>query len=132
MPISELRLIKRCAEFINRARFEEVPPRRRGIYVLFRYRPRLHRYDVVYVGMARGDKASMKRRLRSHSRKKNEWTHFSIFEVWENIRQEEVEELEGLFRHIYRYDNSANRLNVQRAYKKLKKVRDDSLKSWRK
>jgi len=133
MPVSELKLIKRCAEFIHRDKLEEVPPRRRGIYVLFRYRPRLHSYDVVYVGMAaRGDKASMKRRLRSHSRKKAGWTHFSIFEVWDNIQKGEIEELEGLFRHIYRSDTRANRLNVQRGYKKLKKVRDDNLKSWRK
>jgi hypothetical protein len=85
---------------------------------------------VVYVGMARGDKATMKRRLRSHSRKKAGWTHFSIFEVWENISKNEIEELEGLFRHIYRSDTRANRLNVQRGYKKLKKIRNDDLETW--
>ncbi|GAF97179.1 unnamed protein product, partial [marine sediment metagenome] len=32
------------------------------------------------------------------------WTHFSIFEVWENITENEIKELEGLFRQIYRKD----------------------------
>ena len=58
-------------------------------------------YAVVYIGMARGPKSGMRERLSSHARgtKKDEWTHFSIFEVWDNIREEEVEELEGLLRH---------------------------------
>ena len=33
-----------------------------------------------------------------------------------------IEELEGLFRHIYRYDTQANGLNVLRSYKKLQRV----------
>ncbi len=85
---------------------------------------------MVYVGMASGKRGGIRGRLRSHSRKKAGWTHFSIFEVWDNIQKGEVEELEGLFRHIYRSDTRANRLNVQRGYKKLKKIRDNDLKAW--
>jgi hypothetical protein len=74
--------------------------------------------------MAGGEKkAGINGRLRSHLKKKaNQWTHFSAFEVWDNIREDEVRELEGIFRHIYRKDTRANRLNKQRSFKKLAKV----------
>ena len=103
MPVSELRLIKRCAEFLEQKDINNIPPYTRGIYVLFKYRPRLNKYDVVYIGMAAAEKAGIRGRLRVHRRKKRHlWTHCSVFEVWENIREDEVAELEGLFRHIYR------------------------------
>lgn len=130
MAVSELRLIKRCAEFYEKKDIRKIPPYTRGVYALFKYRTRLDKYDVVYIGMAAGTKtASIRGRLRVHRLKKGKlWTHFSAFEVWDNIREEEVKELEGLFRHIYRKDTKANRLNQQRAYKKLSKVRRASLK----
>jgi hypothetical protein len=63
-------------------------------------------------------------RLRRHKRSKTAlWTHFSVFEVWPNIRDEEVSELEGLFRHLYRYDAAANKLNKQRGFKPIRTVR---------
>jgi hypothetical protein len=130
MSIEELRLIYRCAEYKERNQIREVPWRTRGIYVLYKYRPKLRRYDVVYVGMARGA-AGILGRLRTHNRQKDDWTHFSIFEVWANITQQEVEELEGLFRHIYRSDTRANRLNVQKKYKKLIKVRNNDPATWK-
>jgi len=109
---------------------KNIPPWTRGIYVLFKYRPRQDKYDVVYIGMAAGIKtASIRGRLRVHKRRKDRlWTHFSAFEVWDNIREEEVKELEGLFRHLYRKDTKANSLNQQRAFKKLSKVRRDTQK----
>jgi hypothetical protein len=125
MPVSELRLIKHCIEFLPQEKVNNIPPYTRGVYVLFRYRPGLKKYDVVYVGMAAGMKAAgILNRLRTHRRgkKRKLWTHFSAFEVWDNIRQEEVEELEGLFRHIYRKDTRANRLNKQKGFKKLRRV----------
>ena len=130
MPISELRLIKRCAEFCKKKDIKNIPAYTRGIYVLFKYRPRLNKYNVVYIGMAAGTKtASIRGRLRVHRRQKgNLWTHFSAFEVWDNVGEEEVKELEGLFRHIYRKDTRANKLNRQRAFKKLSKVRRDTKK----
>jgi len=130
MPVSELRLIKRCAEFCKKKDITSIPGHTRGIYVLFKYRPRLNKYDVVYIGMAAGTKtASIRGRLRVHQRKKGKlWTHFSAFEVWDNIREDEIQELEGLFRHLYRKDTKANRLNQQRAFKKLTKVRRDTKK----
>ncbi len=100
----------------------------RGIYALLRWRPRLRQYDVVYVGMAR---RGVKARLRSHARTKRDlWTHFSIFEVFDNVRGEEIEEFEGLLRHIYRRDSRSNRLNAQKSFAKLRRVRTRSFDEW--
>jgi hypothetical protein len=138
MPQSELRLVKRFIEYVAKADIGQfVPPRCRGIYVLFRRRKvrrsgeRKTKHDVVYVGMAAaGRRSGIRGRLMTHRKKKgDEWTHFSAFEVWDNIRDEEVVELEGLFRHIYRNDTAANRLNVQGGFKKLKRIKLRSLKS---
>jgi len=123
MPQSELRLIRHCVEFCEKEEIGRIPPGTRGIYVLFKKKPR-GKFDVVYVGMAGGKKAGIRSRLKSHFRsKKKFWTNFSAFEVWENIREEEVREIEGLFRYIYRKDSQANKLNLQRGFKKLVKIR---------
>lgn len=134
MPASELRLIKRCMEYISKVDVSKVPIYTRGIYALLRYRPKLKNYDVVYIGMAGGPRAGIRGRLISHRRKKAEsWTHFSVFEVWENIREEEVQELEGIFRHIYSKDTRANRLNKQKSFKKLTRIhRQTKAEGWMK
>jgi hypothetical protein len=73
--------------------------------------------------MARGLKTGIAGRLGDHRRNKGGlWTHYSAFEVWDNITEKEVEELEGLFRHLYRFDSKANALNKQGSYKPLKLV----------
>ena len=130
MPESPLRLVKRFAEFKHKDLVKQVPRSRRGLYVLYRLAEDNGKkyYDVVYVGMAtRG----IRGRLESHvKRKKDLWTHFSAFEVWDNIRDEEIIELEGLFRHLYRKDSRANGLNVQRTFKKAVKVRQNQPKKW--
>ena len=131
MSISPLRLIKHSLEFVPKADIRRVPNRARGIYVLYKYQRRSGSYNVVYVGMARGERSGMAGRLLSHRRNKAHlWTHFSVFEVWDNIRTEEVEELEGLFRHLYRQDSRANSLNKQRSYKPLDRVRRASEGVW--
>lgn len=128
MPASELRLIKRCAEYLPQEDCNIVPRQTRGIYILLHYKSKHKRYDVVYVGMT---DRSIRGRLGAHLRKKrNEWTHFSIFEVWDNIREEEIKELEGIFRHIYKDDTRANRLNRQRGFKKLKKIKNNMVEEW--
>ena len=142
MSVSELKLIKRCVEFCDIDQIRHIPPKTRGIYVLFNKRRKLNartkkwkdKYDVVYIGMARGTKTGAHSRLSAHrrsKRKQDKWTHFSLFEVWDNITQSEVAELEGLFRHIYRKDTRANSLNVQRGFKKLKKIGKEKLRDWR-
>ena len=68
-------------------------------------------------------KAGMRARLRLHRRKKRgHWTHFSLFEVWDNIRGEEIRELEGLFRHIYKFGSQASPLNAARGFKAIRAI----------
>lgn len=124
MPQTLLRFFRRSAEFILKERILELPRKLRGIYVLYQKKPGSKtQFEVVYVGMARAGKGGgIRFRLTEHRREKKDWTHFSAFEVWDNIRDEEVIELEGLFRHIYRRDPNANRLNAARGFKLLKKL----------
>jgi hypothetical protein len=130
MPFSSqhghsLRLVRSCAQWIPKARIDFVPTGLRGIYALHRYRPRIAKYDVVYVGMADGE-AGIRARLKAHAnskRKRDLWTHFSAFIVWPNITEAEITELEGLFREIYRKDKRANALNRQRRCRQLQNVR---------
>ena len=125
MPQSPLRLIRRRIEYIEVDKIPNLPPRLRGIYVLYRHLParrgERERFEVVYVGMAKT--GGIRGRLRSHRRtKKDLWTHCSVFEVWDNIRDDEVAELEGLFRHLYRHDSAASALNKQRSFKPMQRV----------
>ena len=97
--VSPLRLLKRREEFVPVARVNALPRGMRGIYVLYVNRPRLRRFDVVYVGMAAT--GGIRSRLRSHKgTKKGLWTHCSVFGVWENVTPDEVKELEGILRHL--------------------------------
>ena len=131
MPKSELRLIKNTLEYKSIDEIEAVPVRTRGIYALYKRAKNRKNFDLVYVGMARGAKAGIKGRLRSHKKYKSGlWTHFSVFEVWDNIVEAEVEELEGLFRHLFKFDRKANSLNKQKGFKKLRKIRKRTEKEW--
>jgi predicted nuclease of predicted toxin-antitoxin system len=126
MPQSPLRLIRRSLEYLTVDEVGALPPNLRGIYVLYEFitprgRSLKPHYDVVYVGMAR--KGGIRGRLRSHKRSKRKlWTHCSVFEVWDNIRDDEVAELEGLFRHLYRDDSTAGALNKQRGFKPMRRL----------
>ena len=141
MAFSELRLIKNSMERVSKDDIKDVPLRTRGIYVLFKHRRKKDEngifkdiYDVVYVGMARGLKSGIAGRLLIHQRhpdKGEQWSHFSAFEVWDNIREDEIAELEGLFRHIYRFDSRANKLNIQKSYSPLIRIRRQSKKNWK-
>jgi len=131
MTQSYLRLIKRFSEYIRIDEINKMPKGIRGIYVLYKFRSRLKKYDVVYVGMNKSGKGGIRKRLKTHRRlKKGLWTHCSIFQVWDNISDEEILELEGLFRHIYRSDSRANKLNKQGSFKKLKKIEDPNFSLW--
>ena len=133
-----LRLIQCAWEFVPKADVRKVGGDRRGIYVLYERKgfletargKRVQRFDVLYVGMA---DISFRSRLRSHlrSKRKKAWTHFSVYAVWPNITREEIRELEGLFRHIYRYDAKANSLNLQRGFKGMRPARVRRADHWR-
>ena len=133
MCANGLKLVRRFTEFCPRDEINAVPSNTRGIYALLKYHPRLKLYDVVYIGMAGGISAGIKGRLKRHYKSKTKadlWTHFSLFEVWPNITEDEIKELEGLFRQIYRKDKRANKLNKQKQFGKLKKVRENKLSLW--
>lgn len=131
MPWSECRFIKRMAEFLPKTEIRHIPANTRGIYALLK-ETKKGTFDVVYIGLSAGEKAGITSRMRAHKRKKGvEWTHFSIFEVHDNIFNNEICELEGLFRHIYRKDTRANRLNKQGRYKKFRKITTKSLENWK-
>jgi hypothetical protein len=89
MPQSVLWLIKRTTEFVPKDGIGLLPRRLRGVYVLYKRRIKQgkRKYDVVYVWMAAaGRGGGIRGRLTSHYRRKGElWTHFSAFEVWDNI-----------------------------------------------
>jgi hypothetical protein len=120
-----LRLVRSCAQWIPKTQIDSVPKGLRGIHALHRYRPRILKFDVVYVVMADGS-AGIRARLKTHvnsKRKRKLWTHFSMYAVWPNITEAEIAELEGLFREIYRKDKRANALNRQRRCRQLQNVR---------
>lgn len=132
MQKSELRLIKNALEYLPKEDVNIIPSGTRGLYVLYKRKGKVkadsHHYDFVYIGMA---SSSIRSRVNKHIKSKgNLWSHFSFFEVWDNISDDEIAELEGLFRHLYKFDSKANSLNKQKAYKKLVRVRRQTEKSW--
>jgi len=129
MPLAHTYLFKRSFEFIPLSEIGGLPTLIRGIYVLYKEEPQSgskSKMDVVYVGMARGDSSGVKGRLKKHVKTKADWTHCSVFEVWDNIYPQQIEELEGLFRHLYRRDSIANKLNKQKAYAPLERLAKDT------
>jgi hypothetical protein len=107
---SKCRFIKHVAEFVPWEFSKFIPSDTRGIYALLDKHGL--RFDVVYVGKTN---YGMFSRLGRHRRDwlKSKWTHFTIFEVHDNITDKEIGELEGLFRHMYRKDSKTNRHNSQ-------------------
>ncbi len=108
-----------------------IPPATRGIYALLKRHKQTDRFDVVYIGMT--SRSKIGRRLARHKQDQAKiWSHFSIFEVRDNVSEAEIEELEGLFREIYRKDKRANRFNRQKKCKKIQTVRENNLGKWKK
>jgi hypothetical protein len=144
MPVSKLRWIKQCIEFCPQKEAEDIPHKIRGLYVLYNApdmpdnkpdkQGRHKRYDVAYVGIAFGEKVGgVHGRIKKHlssERKRGKWTHFSVFKVWENVRGDELRELEGLLRHLYRKHPGTNSLAKAKSYQRLKnkEVRVNDLK----
>ena len=138
MSYSNLRFIKQCAEYLTRDNIKYIPKNTRGIYTLSYKHKKSNEYEIVYVGMSRGKRAGIRSRITKHadSKKKNidpkkSCTHFSIYEVWDNISEIEVQEIEGLLRHLYRKSALSNPLNMQRRFVKLSKVKNDNLTHWK-
>jgi len=128
---SPLRLIKRWRRYLERNDWSAVPNRTRGIYVLYRFR-RAKQYEVVYIGVAglgRGGRRGIKGRLRTHHRRKKGWTHYSFFEVHDNVFTEEIRELESILLGIFRHDPRIKLLNMVTGSRKLYKLQRPS--AWR-
>ena len=120
MTQSPLRLIKAIIELIPQSEIIKLPKGIRGIYALFKGRPQRNIYNVRYVGMST---TSVRGRLMRHCEKKGPlWSHCSVFQVWENIRDEEIKELEGILRHIYHRDQVANKLNKMKSFEAFKRI----------
>lgn len=128
-----LRLIKRCRFYTERGEWKPVPRLTRGVYVL--YLKRITRkkpiFDVTYIGVGGTGKnptSGIGRRLRSHDKNKKDWTHYSFFEVHDNISREEILELESLFLRIFRNDSRVKLANVMFGSKVFKTLSKD--KAW--
>jgi hypothetical protein len=90
---SLLRLIKRWRQYQPRGNWAGVPKQTRGIYVLYK-ETRERKQAVVYIGVAgigRNGGGGIKGRLKSHNRKKKGWTHYSVFEVHDNVSPDELQ-----------------------------------------
>lgn len=116
-PQAPLRLIKRCRLYVPRDE-RKIPHITRGIYVLYCKKPRRGKekvFEVFYIGVggvSKKAKSGIGARIKSHRKTKEEWTHYSFFEVHDNVSREEILELEGLFLRIFRHDHRVKLDNV--------------------
>jgi hypothetical protein len=138
MPKQSLfRLVKRWRRYQLRENVKRTPRHTRGLYVL--YRRNADDYEVVYIGVAGlgpGGTGGIRGRLESHSRSarranrratkvaKN-WTHYSMFEVHDNITREEIMELEAVLLAIFRHDPRVGLANKQKGSHKLYVLRNE-------
>jgi hypothetical protein len=129
MLAGSTKFIKRCAQWIPREKSRDIPPATRGIYALLQYRQKRKKFDVAYIGMT--SRSSVGRRLARHKLDHGKtWSHFSIFEVQDSVSEEELVEIEGFFREIYRKDTQANQFNRQKKCKLIRGVRENDLTKW--
>lgn len=129
MPLqSPLRTVKRWQRYVPRLEWSEVPRNTRGFYVLYVKRQG-GRYEVSYIGISGTGRhgGRIRSRLRSHTRHKDGWTHFSLFEVHNNITGEEIREVEALLLQIFRHDPRIRLSNVQTGSRKFSQTRKTTL-----
>lgn len=127
---SLLRFIKRWKRYDLRQNWNQIPLKTRGVYVLYE-KAAGEKYNVVYIGVAGLGKTGgggARGRLKSHNTRIKNWTHFSLFEVHDNITREEIRELEALLLAIFRHDPRIHLANKQKGSKKLYQLRH--VKQW--
>jgi hypothetical protein len=128
---SLLRIFKRCRLYVDPTEgvgWEEAVRVTRGVYVL--YQKKGKNYNVKYIGIGGSgnvQKTGVFARLKQHQKYKSDWTHYSIFEVHDNITGEEIRELEGLFLMIFRNDENVQLVNKQKKMNKFLELSEDSL-----
>ena len=129
-----LRLIKRCRLHLKQGDWQ-IPPVTRGVYVLYRERPgrgKHKTFEVFYIGVGGISKeahSGVGGRVKHHAKsksKRDKWTHYSFFEVHDNVSREEIVELESLFLWIFGSDPRIKLANVQLGLKTLKHLSKDS------
>jgi hypothetical protein len=132
-----LRIVKRCRFYLARGEWKKIPHVTRGIYVLYKKKPQRGNektYEVFYIGAAgvsKNGKSGIRGRIKNHDKtKKAGWTHYSFFEVHDNVSHEEILELEGLFLHIFGHDPRVKLDNVQRGSTILRALSKDSAPAW--
>jgi hypothetical protein len=135
MPYANCKFIKHIAEFQSKEERNNVPNNTRGIYILLNQsKDNKDKYEVVYIGMSgRSTIRGVHARLAEHNQNKNKkWTHFTVFEVHDNITYAEIKELEGLILCIYRKDPRVNKHNAQLRYEPFHdpKVLKKNFKKW--
>ena len=131
-----LRLIKRCRLYLRRGEWK-IPRVTRGMYVLYKKKPRQGKkktYEVFYIGVggvAKKAKSGVEARIKSHDKTKEGWTHYSFFEVHDNVSHKEILELEGLFLRVFRHDPRVKLDNKQPGSVIFWKLSKDSSSAWR-
>jgi hypothetical protein len=93
------------------------------------------KFEVFYIdvgGVKKDVKSGIRARIRTHDKLKEDWTHYSFFEVHDKISREEILELEGLFLRIFRHDSRVKLENVQLGSKILKGLSKTSSPAWAK
>jgi hypothetical protein len=100
------------------------------VYALYRRKDAgEEEYEVVYLGIAGVGKeggGGVRSRLKTHHRNKKGWTHYSAFEVHDNVTREEIREFEALLLGIFRHDPRIGLKNKQKGSKKLYELRKRS------
>jgi hypothetical protein len=118
-----LRIVKRWKRYEPREKYRDVPAMTRGFYVLYGKKGK-SRYEVRYIGVGGlGNKSAIASRIRSHHKRKLDWTHFSYFEVHDNISADEIREIEQLLLAIFADDARIRLTNILKGSRNFRDAR---------
>ncbi len=135
---SPLRFIKRWRRYEERGDWRYLLHITRGVYVLYDAEKATRSsgnkrkvFRVVYIGVsgvAKNPTSGIGGRLRQHNKSKTKrWTHYSFFEVHDNISREEILELESFLLAIFRHDPRIDLDNKQKGSGRLAQLRRDDV-----
>jgi len=136
-------MFKRCRLYEEKSESRYLFPKQRGIYALYKEvtgkgkvtskkAKREKLYQITYVGVGGiGEKQGqgMEGRIKNHRsgpKKKEDWTHYSIFEVHDNISPEEIRELEWLILIMFGKDDRGVIGNIQNGSKIFERLQNPS------
>jgi hypothetical protein len=132
-----LRLIKNCRLYQERETCKakgHIPHVTRGLYVLYKeghLKKDKKNFEVTYIGIGgvqnKRATSGVGNRIRTHYKRAEEgkiedWTHYSFFEVHDNISREEIRQLESLLLTIFQHDKRITLDNVQHGGSELRKL----------